>query len=188
MPIAIAAASFADLAEYASISIAFEVRSTLVVDPRSAIVGAERPVAMPWTKDYDAVAPVSAIPREFDTRSWGCWVARERGTAVGGAIVAFDTPGVDMLEGRRDLAVLWDLRVAHKHRGAGIGGALVTTAAAWATGAGCCELRVETQDINVPACRFYERQGFRLLSVEPDAYPECPGETKLIWSRSLQAA
>jgi hypothetical protein len=44
---------------------------------------------------------------------------------------------------------------------------------------------VETQDINVPACRFYAAAGYVLVRVEPQAYPTLPDETRLIWQKQL---
>jgi hypothetical protein len=43
---------------------------------------------------------------------------------VGGAVIAFDTANIDMLEGRRDLVVLWDLRLRAEERDQGIGSQL----------------------------------------------------------------
>lgn len=40
---------------------------------------------------------------------------------IGGACVAWNTPGVDMLERSTTLAVLWDLRVKCQARGFGVG-------------------------------------------------------------------
>ena len=40
---------------------------------------------------------------------------------------------------------------------------------------------VETQNVNVRACRFYARQGFALGAVNRDAYPDLPDEVLLLW-------
>jgi hypothetical protein len=48
-------------------------------------------------------------------------------------------------------------------------------------------LLVETQDINVPACELYAAAGFSVVRVDRDAYPDCPGEARLIWQRALVA-
>ena len=104
---------------------------------------------------------------------------------MGGAVVAYDTPGVYMLEGRRDLAVLWDIRVAPPVRGRGVGRALFLAAEAWATAKGCRQLKVETQNINVPACRFYLRQGCVLGGIRRFAYVEFPDEVEMLWYKEL---
>jgi len=46
-------------------------------------------------------------------------------------------------------------------------------------------LKVETQNINVPACRFYEKQGCHLSSINRNAYKAFPEEVELIWSLAL---
>jgi hypothetical protein len=46
-------------------------------------------------------------------------------------------------------------------------------------------IKVETQDINVPACRFYGRMGYELIETNRNAYPEFPDEVQLIWQKSL---
>ena len=107
------------------------------------------------------------------------------GTRVGGAVIAFDSAGVTMLEQRRDLAVLWDLRVRPDLRARGIGAMLFRAADTWAAGRGCAEIRVETQNTNVPACRFYARQGCSLRAIDRFAYPHRPDEIQLLWDRFL---
>lgn len=177
------------LAEYAAIPIAFDVTSVLSVgkdgDERFALV--EHPVARSYVKDYDALGDG---PRDwagrFDTSQWVLFLSRAAGRGVGGATVALGTPGLEMLENRLDLAILWDIRVAPAFRGRGIGRALVEAAETWALAHGCRELKVETQNINVPACRFYESRGFQLRVVREDAYPDCPGEIQLLWYKMLQ--
>ena len=67
-----------------------------------------------------------------------------------------------MLEGRHDLAVLWDIRVAPSSRRRGVGAALFCAATEWAAATGYQELKVETQNVNVAACRFYGRHGCEL--------------------------
>lgn len=177
------------LADYARISIAFEVRAVLEVAPTSAdgFTTSERRVSAPYRKDYDAHLEERPTewPRRFDVAHWGFFLAREGTHPVGGAAVAFDTPGVEMLEGRRDLAVLWDLRVAPEARGRGVGAALFRAVERWAIARGCSELKVETQDVNVPACRFYARRGCTLSGVHRGAYAEHPGETQLLWRKEL---
>jgi len=42
-------------------------------------------------------------------------------------------------------------------------------------------LKVESQNINVPACRFYDAQGCELRAVQHGAYPDLPDEVQLLW-------
>jgi GNAT superfamily N-acetyltransferase len=176
------------LAEYARIPIAFQVRSTLSAQPSAShgFVLAEHPVTAPYLKDYDAISPrPDAWADHFDTSRWRMWLARIGGRGVGGAAVALHTSGLDMQEGRSDLAVLWDVRVAPEFRGRGVGRALFLAACSWARDRGCTELKVETQNVNAPACRLYAAMGCELRVARADAYPGCPGETQLLWYRSL---
>ena len=103
----------------------------------------------------------------------------------GGCVIAHDTPGVHKLEGRTDIAVLWDIRVAPQNRGKGIGGSLIEAAIAWSKRHKCRRLKVETQNINVPACRFYAKHGFTLGAINRYAYTEFPDEIELIWCKEL---
>jgi GNAT superfamily N-acetyltransferase len=139
-------------------------------------------------KDYDAVDGEGPLhwSHRFDVSNWTLFTARVAGSRVGGATVAFDTPKLTMLEGRRDLSVLWDIRVAPNARGKGIGSALFEKVEMWARAHRCRQLKVETQNINVPACGFYARHGCELRAVNHAAYPELPEEIQLIWYKDLR--
>jgi ribosomal protein S18 acetylase RimI-like enzyme len=82
---------------------------------------------------------------------------------------------------------LWDLRVRPEVRSAGIGTDLYRAVEDWARNRGCRTLKVETQNINVPACRFYARMGCTLGAVDRFAYPDLPDEVQLIWRKELHA-
>lgn len=119
---------------------------------------------------------------------WGILVAQSNGARVGGAVIVHGVPGLDMLEGRADLAALWDIRVAPALRGQGIGSKLFRAAEAWALARGALWLKIETQSINVPACRFYERHGCTLGAANRNAYPDLPDEVQLIWRKRLASS
>lgn len=175
------------------ISIAFTVERVLDLRPVDGDLGGfaltERALASPFRKDYDAEAGAGPLrwAERFDVSRWGLLAARAGDQWAGGAVIAVDTPGVAMLEDRRDLAVLWDLRVAPAFRGQGVGTALFEAAEHWAQERQCRQLKVETQNINVPACRFYARQGCSLGAINRFAYPELPGEVQLLWYKTLPA-
>lgn len=190
MSVEITEESAAALSDYARVPIAFEVRHVLDVEERAGGLGgltlSKRALAVPYVKDYDATGGgPERWPSLFDVSGWGFFAARSDGRRVGGAAVAFGTDGVEMLEGRADLAVLWDLRVAPETRGRGGGAALFRAAEAWAAARGCRWLKVETQNVNVPACRFYRRMGCVLGGVHRFAYPELPDEVQLLWYKPL---
>jgi ribosomal protein S18 acetylase RimI-like enzyme len=191
MEIEISEEPITSLADYASVPIAFEVLSVLNVavdddDPR-AVVLSERVLAAPYVNDYDSIPGEgpNQWARNFDLSNWGLIAARSNGRRVGGAVVAFKTEGVDMLEGRDDLAVLWDIRVAREARGEGVGSALFRAVETWAIARGCRQLKIETQNVNVPACRFYLRQGCAIRDIRRDVYPDRPDEIQLLWYKDL---
>ena len=151
------------LAEYTLLPIAFPVNQVLDVTARAegGFALSARMLEVPYVKDYDAVDGEGPLhwSRRFDVSNWTLFTARVAGSRVGGATVAFDTPGLTMLEGRRDLSVLWDIRVAPNARGKGIGSALFEKVEGWARAHSCRQLKVETQNINVPACGFLRDTG-----------------------------
>jgi GNAT superfamily N-acetyltransferase len=179
------------LTEYARIPIAFTVDRVLDVRPCTddpgGFVLSERRLDVPYVKDYDAIAGEGPLQwtRRFDLSNWAFFTARVAGRPLGGAAVAFNTPGLTMLEGRPDLAVLWDIRVSPDARGQGVGSALFETVEAWAQSRGCRQLKIETQNINVRACRFYARHGCQLRAIYYAAYPELPEEIQLLWYKDL---
>jgi GNAT superfamily N-acetyltransferase len=106
---------------------------------------------------------------------------------VGGAAVAWNTNDVNLLEERADLSVLWDLRVAPERRGQGLGRALFEQAAAWSKARGCLQMKIETQNVNVHACRFYAAQGAVLGEIRRFAYQDqrVRNEVQLNWVLAL---
>jgi GNAT superfamily N-acetyltransferase len=179
------------LEEYSSIPIAFEAGSVLTISDKlnglDELTLTEQPPDTPYVKDYDAIAGENPADwgRRFDMSNWGILGARINGRRVGGAVVAFNSPGLIILEGREDLAVLWDIRVSPEVRGQGVGSGLFRAVETWAKARGCKQLKVETQNINVPACKFYARQGCVLAAVDRFAYPEFPDESGLFWYKDL---
>lgn len=176
------------LAEYAGIPIAFEVREVfdVVAEADGRVRLEARRVPVSYVKDYDTIgdSPTRWAER-FDLSNWGFLSAFSGAQCVGRAAVARDTSTLEMLEGRSDLALFWDIRVAPPARRRGVGSALFDAAVTWASSRGCLQLRVETQNINVPACRFYAQRGCVLRAVHPGAYPELPDEIQLLWFKDL---
>jgi ribosomal protein S18 acetylase RimI-like enzyme len=181
------------LAEYARIPIAFEVATEFRVETEDlGFRLVEAPVARPYVKDCDAAdkpdGRVLSWPRLFKVQNWGFFIVRESGQDLGAAAVAVHTPAVHLLEDRADLAVLWDIRVRPERRRQGVGGELFRYAAAWARKRGCRQLKVETQNTNVPACRFYAAQGCSLGGINRFGYAASPAvahEVMLLWYLDL---
>lgn len=184
------------LMRYASVPISFTVRSRLRVTPIEGGLGGlvlvQEPVDPPWMKDYDVDEPPITWPNLFDMHNWALIIATaNNGRVVGGATVAYDTPGIHMLEGRRDLVVLWDIRVHPEMRGKGVGSLLYRAACDWARSRGdgktVRQLKAETQNINVDACRFYAAQGAVLGAINSYGYSgtKYADEAMLLWYKDL---
>ena len=151
----------------------------------------EEEVAEPFIKGYDSQDDdkPTAWAASYDVSQWGIFLAREGDRAVGGAAVAVDAPvyPLDRFQ-RRDLAVLWDIRVHPDERGRGVGRELFRHAVAWSRRKGFGQLGLETQSVNVPACRFYARQGCELGAIHRFGYAGCPEvahEAMLLWYLDL---
>jgi GNAT superfamily N-acetyltransferase len=187
MNIAVIEEPVTTLTEYAGIPIAFEVDEVfdVIAEADGSVRFDARRVSVPYVKDYDASNGPKTWAERFDLSSWGFFSARIDGQRVGGAAIACDTSMVGLPQLRRDVAVLWDIRIAPSARRRGIGSALFDAAAGWASERGCLQLAVETQNVNVTACRFYARQGCELRAVHRDAYPDLPGEIQLLWFKDL---
>lgn len=180
------------LAEHALIPMAFDVDCVLDVTTSSGAPGSyqlnERRLDAPYVKDYDSIPGNHPTEWElrFDLSNWALLTARVNQQRIGGAVVAFGTPDVEMLEGRSDLAVLWDLRVLPEMRRRGVAIALFSAVEQWAKARGCRQLTIETQNINVAACKFYASRGCSLAAVHRFAYPDSPEEIQLIWYKTLR--
>lgn len=188
------------LERYGRVSTAFMVTSVLRVESIEGGLGGvrliEEDVAEPYEKDYDAYEDEDpARWRRFDLSNWGFFLAFGGGAeadgsasnTIGAAAVAVRSAGVNMLEERDDLAVLWDIRVRPDCRRCGIGTALFRHAVNWAKQSRCRQLKIETQNVNVAACRFYAGQGCHLGRIDRYGYtdPRIAHETMLLWYLDL---
>ena len=183
--------SLSALSDYASIPIAFSTSTILEVKWIANGLGGVRMVDatldQPLTKDFDEDEPVEGWHSLGDISHWGFFAAFVDGQRVGGAVVAHKTPGVHMLEGREDLAVLWDVRVHSSVRRCGVGTRLLDHAIQFARVSGYAFLKVESQNTNPAACRFYAKNGFSLGGVRRGVYAEYPDEVQLLWYLDLRS-
>ncbi|EID56017.1 GNAT family N-acetyltransferase [Saccharomonospora xinjiangensis] len=106
---------------------------------------------VPYTKDYGF--DVEELAGYLDRQDGDLFVAMVRDARIGYVAVS---------EGWNGYAVVEDIAVDVAHRGTGAARALMDAAIEWAREAGLSGLRLETQSINVAACRFYRRYGFVL--------------------------
>lgn len=191
MQVEISEESASWLNEHARISIAFRVESVLALSIDNHGLGglrlSEQRLDQPYVKDYDVLPNCRPTQwgTQFDMANWGFLSAKIEGTAVGGAVVAWHSPDLDMLEDRTDLGVVWDVRVAPEMRRRGVAAQLFAAAERWACGRGCRQLKVETQNINVPACKFYASRGFEVGAILRFAYREFSHEVQLLWYKTL---
>src|ERR1700756_4128215 len=103
----------ATLANHAKIPIAFVVDRILEVSLADGGMGGisltETTAADQYLKDYDAIEGEGPgrWAASFDTSNWGLIRACQDGHLAGGAVIAWKTPGLHMLDGRDDVAALW---------------------------------------------------------------------------------
>ena len=99
---------------------------------------------------------------------------------LGQVMVARDGPNVVghvqlVPSGRAGTIELKNMAVVPDRQRTGVGRALVTAALAQCTAAGWSEMLVATAAADIGNLRFYQRVGFRLLSVERDAFTAATG-------------
>jgi GNAT superfamily N-acetyltransferase len=178
---------------YASILNSFVAESELRIEVRDGGLGGLRFVeekVTPHLKyDEDDASEILNWPKQYDVSGWGFLIAFEGNRPVGGAAVAIDIPAgmTTPFEGE-GIAVLWDLRIHQDARRSGAGSAIFRRAADWARQRKCVRLKIETQNVNVPACRFYAKQGCTLGGIHRYGYAGCPDvahEAMLLWYLDL---
>ena len=186
VPATVCRSSSAMLGEYGKVPMFVNVQTRLRLehfdDDLMGLGLVEEPVHPSYIKSYeDPNETPSSWAARWDLSSWGFVVATQDDRVVGGCVIAYRTNGVNMLEGRDDVAVLWDIRVHPSLQRCGIGSRLFEQAVAFAQERSCKYLKIETQNVNVPACRFYQRQGCYLGGIREHAYKELPHEIELLW-------
>lgn len=130
----------------------------------------EEKVAPPIMKTY-VVPPLNGSDRLF--------VAEDGDEVVGFA-------EVEVASWNRR-ATITHLYVSSRHRGRGVGAALIETLSERAGQEDARCLWVETQNINYPAVQFYRRMGFRLCGLDDTLYDPValPGEVALFFAREF---
>jgi GNAT superfamily N-acetyltransferase len=179
------------LAAYATVSPAMWVESKLALDALAHPGGrrfVEARLAEPLLMNNDAHESPAAWASRSDLHRWTLLEAFAGDSRAGGAIVALQPDDHWFFPPEPGLAVLWDIRVAQAYRGRGAGRRLLLDAIACATEAGCRRLAIETQDVNLPACRLYASSGAVLGEVQRGAYQEFPDQAALLWYVDLTPA
>ncbi|KIJ43922.1 hypothetical protein M422DRAFT_30732 [Sphaerobolus stellatus SS14] len=186
---------------YDTIPMLVRVESEYAVEPIDGGLGGFlfqlKEVTTPYTKDLGKYEKPSKYEERFDISNWAFFIAFDTDKpnpdgsgplAVGAITLVGRTPNVDMLDRRDDLAVLWDIRVREESQRLGLGTKLFTTAVRWARKQGFRQLKIEAQNNNIAACRFYRKQGALLGGLNRYAYyddPDIRGDVQLLWYLDL---
>lgn len=126
--------------------------------------------------------------KRFNLDNWAFFMAFDGEQPVGAVAVASRDKEVNMISGRDDLAVLWDIRVVDAYKHKGVGQALFNMAVNWSREQGLVQMKIECQNNNIPAIRFYHKQGAVLSVIDEYAYyneSEYRHETQFIWFLDL---
>ena len=176
---------------YDSISMNVDVRSEYRIkridNGLGGMIFEEVPVT-PYTKDLSVYERATEYEKEFDITYWSFYMAFDDEKPIGAATVAARTDKLYMLAGRDDACVLWDIRVADAYKHQGIGQKLLDLAIKDAKADGYKQMIIECQNNNVPACKFYHKQGALLSKLDMYAYydePDCRNEVQFLWYLDL---
>ncbi|WP_374585016.1 GNAT family N-acetyltransferase [Pseudoduganella sp.] len=119
----------------------------------------------PFSKSYDADESI-----DDDTEAFGA--------CLDGALVG----KIELAASWNGLASIEHIVVARSHRKHGVATALIDFAKEWAASKGLKGIRLETQTNNVPACKLYLRNGFKVGGLDRFVYrtqPHVAHETAL---------
>jgi ribosomal protein S18 acetylase RimI-like enzyme len=177
------------LNEYVKIPMWFKVTSKFNLNKVNGGLGGitfDEIVVAPYIKDLSLYDKPLEWSKRFDISNWGFFIAYDNDLPIGGATLAYNTEGVKLLSNRKDITVLWDLRVAPEYKSMGIGSKLFSFVVNWSKERNCKQIKIETQNNNVPACKFYAKQGAVLAEINEYAYyGEDDDEVMLIWYLDL---
>ncbi len=177
------------LEEYINVPSGFNTSQILQVIPsHNGLEGIrliEKKLINPIEKDYDSIEPPLKWAEIWNLSNWVMITAYIKDRLVGGCIVAHNTEGVNILEGRSDLSALWDIRVSPNFQRRGIGSQLFDHAITLSKNRNCKTMNIETQNNNISACHFYAKKGCHLKSINRFHYPYFPDETQLIWQKVI---
>lgn len=142
----------------------------------------------PYIKDLSIYERATEYEKEFDISNWKFYMAFDGKIPIGAMTVAGRTENLNMLSGRSDACILWDIRVEEKYKRQGIGKKLFDIGVANAKKDGYKQMIIECQNNNVPACKFYEKQGAILSKIDMYAYyleEDVKDEVLLLWYLDL---
>lgn len=137
---------------------AFTVDSEIAVHARDGRISTDTRPVTPWVKRYSRDDDPHDLIARADRAGWLAYAGDE----VVGQILA----GAHW----NRYALVWDIAVHPDWRRRGVGSLLMRRAVTWARSAGLAGVMLETQNVNVPACRFYESLGFELCGFDASLY------------------
>jgi ribosomal protein S18 acetylase RimI-like enzyme len=143
---------------------------------------------LPYTKDFAKYQIISELYKEFDLTNWAFFVAFINDVPIGGACIVYNTNNVSMLDGRKDISVLWDIRVNGKYQNFGIGTELMKMCIHWSRERKLKYIKIESQNNNVKACNFYRKLGANIGSINEFAYwfdEDIKNEVQINWYLDL---
>lgn len=177
--------------KYDSIPMLVHVKSILKLEKNQNGLGGillkETPVKE-YIKDLGKYGEATKYSKEFDITNWIFFMAFDNELPIGAVTVVSKTENVNMLDGRDDISVLWDIRVDDRYKQQGIGTKLFNMAVEWSKLKGFKQMKIECQNNNVPACKFYHKQGAVLGKIDEYAYYndiDSNDEVQLIWYLNL---
>ena len=141
-----------------------------------------------YIKNLGQYAKVKKYAEEFDITNWSFFMAFDNEFPIGAATVVSKTKDIHMLDGRDDISVLWDIRIHDRYKQQGVGTKLFNMAVDWSKLKGLKQMKIECQNNNVQACKFYHKQGAVLGKIDEYAYYEDiedRDEVQLIWYLNL---
>lgn len=141
-----------------------------------------------YTKSFNEYEIASDYEKQWDISNWAIFMAFDDDKSIAGATVVTRTKDIDMLSGRDDLAVLWNIRVADEYKHQGIGQQLFNMASLWSKEHNMRQMKIECQNNNIPACKFYHKQGAVLCEINEYAYyndSKISDEVQFIWYLDL---
>ena len=173
--------------KYDSIPMLVHVKSvfslTKIDNGLGGILLKETPV-QEYTKDLSIYEEATKYAQLFDISNWAFFMAFDNKMPIGAVTVASKTKCVHMLDGRDDMSVLWDIRVDDRYKNNGVGTKLFKMAVEWSKISGLKQLKIECQNTNVPACKFYKKLGATLGKIDEYAYyndPDTKDEIQFFW-------
>ncbi|MCR4642494.1 MAG: GNAT family N-acetyltransferase [Lachnospiraceae bacterium] len=176
---------------YDSVSMNVDVRSEFRIKRIDNGLGGlvfEEVKVKPYVKDLSVYERATEYEKEFDISHWFFYMAFDDEKPVGAMTIAAREPKLYMLSGRDDACVLWDIRVTDGYKHRGIGQKMLDMGIKEAKENGYRQMIIECQNNNVPACRFYKKQGALLSKVDMYAYYQeeaCRDEVQFLWYLDL---